>query len=67
MTWNIINIPPQKQNIDTYPLLMKFLVGRGSFNIQNLEALKNANLENISYDVLESQMGGEDLGINNSL
>lgn len=32
-----------------------------------INIIKHANLENISYDVLESQMGGEDSGINNSL
>nr|WP_158309287.1 hypothetical protein [Rickettsia japonica] len=32
-----------------------------------INIIKHANLENISYDVLESQMGGEDFGINNSL
>ncbi|WP_392506466.1 hypothetical protein ACE5D9_01400 [Rickettsia sp. 2024-CO-Wats] len=32
-----------------------------------INIIKHANLENISYDVLASQMGGEDSGINNSL
>ncbi|ABY72598.1 MULTISPECIES: hypothetical protein [Rickettsia] len=32
-----------------------------------INIIKHANLANISYDVLESQMGGEDFGINNSL
>ncbi|BDU60599.1 hypothetical protein FLA4_10090 [Candidatus Rickettsia kotlanii] len=32
-----------------------------------INIIKHANLENISYDVLESQMGGEDSDINNSL
>jgi|GEM_PF-5467991 len=45
MIWNIRNIPPQKQDIDEYPLLLKLLVGQGRFSVQNLKALENANLE----------------------
>lgn len=45
MVWNIKAIPPQKAGLDSYPVLLKFLIGRGSFEVENLDVLQNANLE----------------------
>ncbi|ACR47086.1 hypothetical protein RPR_00545 [Rickettsia peacockii str. Rustic] len=48
-------------------LILNAIAPEDIINDDIINIIKHANLANISYDVLESQMGGEDFGINNSL